>query len=56
MDERDVQFLKDGLAILLAVETLEYKDKNWLAGSEKTRSENKRELMIEMANALGGVQ
>ena len=43
--ERDVLAIRDTLETLLAVETLEYHNKAWLAGDNKTRNEAKRRLI-----------
>lgn len=38
---------------LLAVERLEYHDKNWLSGSSKSRSEHQQELLELVINLAG---
>ena len=42
----------DRLEILLAVETLEFHNKNWLAGNEAKRS---KDYQIELKNAIADI-
>jgi hypothetical protein len=51
--EKDLQNCIDTLQILLAVELLEYHDKNLLSGDNKTRSEY---LQSELARLLRNMQ
>jgi hypothetical protein len=52
MNEQDLLFLKEGVSQLLALEILEYHDKNWLAGDNKTIAEAKIGLLETMADVL----
>jgi hypothetical protein len=38
---------------LLAIEILEYHNKNYLAGDNKTRNQAKRDLLLECVSELG---
>lgn len=44
--------LKSSIAILIAVETLEYHDKNWLTTNKKLLNEEKRILLTSMADIV----
>lgn len=49
----EVDLIRDKLEQLLAIETLEYHNKNYLSGDNKTHSESKRSLMLECLSILG---
>jgi len=51
-----VSILDSSLSVLLAVTTLEYEDKNWLSGSEKSRTEAKMELLEYMKRQLDTIK
>jgi hypothetical protein len=50
--ERRLNAVADRLKVLLAVEVLEYFDRNWLALDERRRSENRQELLCEMITTM----
>ncbi len=54
-DMTDEQYVLDSLEILLAVNLLEYHDKNWLSGDNKTRCENKIRLIQEAITKQTGI-
>ena len=47
-----LDLIQSELVTLLAVETLEYHDKNWLAGDNKTRNEAKQEILKDCINRI----
>jgi len=49
---KDMERLSGHIAQLLAVETLEYEDKNWLAGDNCSRSKMRQELLREIQDNL----
>jgi len=52
MDLQTKNSLKSSLAILLAVETLEYENQNYLSGDNRSRSLAKIELIKDMINDI----
>jgi len=42
--------------IMLAVETLEYLDKNYLSGDNRTRSEERQRQLIRCKQLLAGIK
>lgn len=52
MDLQTKNSLKSNLKILLAIETLEYENKNYLSGDNKSRSESKIILIKDMLKDL----
>jgi len=60
MDQKELETTKrifrarDIVEIILAIETLEYHNINYLFGDNKKRNETKRNLLIEALSNLGG--
>jgi len=52
MDLQSKKIFKSNLAILLAMETLEYENKNYLSGDDKSRSISKVKLINQMIDEL----
>ena len=46
------KYLMNSIVVLLAIETLEYHDKNWLMADSEKLSEEKRKLLVEMIDVL----
>ena len=49
----EISKLLDNIEQVLAIETLEYHNKNYLAGDNKSRCEARRSLLIECLGILG---
>lgn len=49
----ETEKVKSNLEQVLAIETLEYHNKNYLAGDNKTRCEAKRSLILECIAIIG---
>jgi len=53
--EKNTAAIIDKLKTLLAIEQLEYNDKNWLSGSDTSRSEKKQQMLEELINETEGI-
>lgn len=51
--ESELRFIKDKVELILAIETIEYHNTNYLVGNFKSRSEVKRSLLLEIVALLG---
>lgn len=49
----EIETIKANIEQLIAIETLEYHNKNYLSGNDKTRCEAKRSLLLECISILG---
>lgn len=52
-ESNNLETIQANLEIIMAIETLECHNKNYLCGNEKTRNEAKRSLMAECFTLLG---
>ncbi len=52
-EEKEKEYIKDKIEIILAIETLEYHNCNYLAGDNKSRNEVKRSHLLEIISLLG---
>ena len=50
---KDQEIIKDKVEIVLAIETLEYHNSNYLAGDEAKRNQAKRSQLLEIIALLG---
>ena len=49
----EIEIIKANIEQLIAIETLEYHNKNYLSGDNKSRCETKRSLLLECISILG---
>ena len=53
LTKADIDLIRDRIETVLAIETLEYHDMNYLSGDVKSRNETKRDNLLECISLLG---
>ena len=53
--DKDMKSIKDNMEVLFAVEMLEYHNKNWLSGSNKSRCESKLVIIEELHKRINNL-
>lgn len=51
-----IDIIQSDIEVLMAIETLEYHNKNFLSGSEGCRNESKREILMNMSSQLKSLE